>query len=430
MPRVGRDRVKHKRLPKGWAPSASGTIYFRPTNAGDKEIVKRLTGGPLSLRLGATHDEAHGVFARLIVPARLKQTAVVTGHVSEIVDRARRDYLPKIKNEETRAWRARHVDELEREFGVRRYARNVYDATKAPAGTYLVAMDVQGHIDKCSATRHVAVNRAVQTWKILFDEARRRWGLTEYNPCAGLDPNDEFSREVLPDDRDHFFKVYRKLDPPTRLVLALGRYYGRRQGEARGIQMTGIREDGVHATRGKRKRELIIVWDDVTIARADGSVVVRPGRLRKWVARALRWREEVIRPQKVWRNGKRRLAPRVVATTLLVNQRGGRMTPSGFTSAFRRGMERVGLVEVLGEEIVDGKKRTRSRRAFNPNDTRAKRASTLERGHAVEVLAHDDARTTETVYRRGPRIIDLRESALADSRRNAPNSRKAGSRRS
>ena len=69
MLRVGRNREKNKRMPKGWAPSASGVIYFRPTNAGDREIVKAITKGPLSLRLGATMDEASTTFARLIVAA-------------------------------------------------------------------------------------------------------------------------------------------------------------------------------------------------------------------------------------------------------------------------------------------------------------------------------------------------------------------------
>lgn len=412
MPRVGRDRTKNQRMPLGWGYGARSkrtgvrTIYFRPTNKADKKIVRTITGGPLSIRLGATHDEAATTYAALIVAARGNESEVIPGHVSELVDCARRKYLPKIKNEETRAWRARHVDELEREFGKRPYARNVIDVTKAP-GRYLSAMDMQGFLDRNAETRPVSANRAMQTWRILWKEARRRWGLTEYNPCVGLEENDEVPREVLPDDRDHFFKAYRALDPPSRFVLALGRYYGRRRGEALRIELSGIREDGVHTVRGKRKRELIIVWDDIVLERSDGTKVKAPGRLRKMVARAMRWRESVIRPQKVWRNGKRRAAPRVVATTLLINRRGRKLSPTGFMSTFRRAMQRVGLVTVLGEEMVNGKMRTRTRRAFNPNDTRAKRATTLSRQDAVDVLAHDDARTTETVYRRGPKVIDM-----------------------
>lgn len=283
----------------------------------------------------------------------------------------------------------------------------MYDATKSAPGTFLVAMDVQRYVDE-NGHRHVAVNRAAQTGRIIWKEARRRWGLTEYNPFEGLDHNEEEPREVLPDDRDHFFKVYRALDPPARFVLALGRYYGRRRGEALRIELGGIDAGGVHTVRGKRARELVLEWDDMTLERPDGSTVTRPGRLRKMVARALRWREEVVRPTKVWKNGKRRSAPRVVSTKLLINRRGRALSPTGFNTAFRRGMERVGLVEQLGEAMLGGRLVQRTRRAFNPNDTRAKRASTLSRAQAVEVLAHDDARTTETVYRRGPKIISLK----------------------
>lgn len=427
MRRVGRTREKHRRMPKGWAPSRSGTIYFRPTNEGDREIVRTITGGALSLTLGANVDEAHASeLWKRVVAARVKQTGFQPGFVSELVDRARRHYLTKkrIKNDETRAWRSRHLDELEREFGARRYAKNVYDATKAPAGTYLLAMNIQAHIDKHAETRHVAVNRAVQTWKIVWDEARRRWGLTEYNPCAGLDLNDEAPRDVLPDDRAHFFKVYRKLDPPSRFVLALGRYYGRRRGEALGIKLSGIAEDGVHTIRGKRAKELILLWDDLAIGRRpDGTVITRPGRLRKMVARAQRWRAQVIRPEKVWKNGKRRPAPKVVALeALLLNRRGRKLSATGFNTAFRRAMERVGLVEELGTAMVRGKEMRRTRRAFNPNDTRAKRASTLSKLQAVDVLAHDEERTTEVIYRRGPHVINTSE--LVEFPNGSRNSRK------
>lgn len=404
MQRVGRDRTKNRRMPKGWAPSLSGTIYFRPTNKADKKIVRTLTGGPLSLRLGATHDEAVATFSRLIVAARECRAEVVRGQVSEIIDRARRDYLPRIENEETRAWRSAHIDELEREFASRRFARNVYDATKAPAGTFLVAVDVQAWIDRGRALRHVAVNRAAQTGRIVWKEARRRWGLTEYNPFEGLEGNRERARETLPDDRAHFFKVYRALDPPARFVLALGRYYGRRPGEARRIEVAGVDADGVHTVRGKRARDLIISWDD----HIDSCGRSRPGRLRKMVARAMRWRGKVIRPAKVWKNGQRPKEKKVVSTKLLINRRGRALSKTGFQSAFRRAMAEVGLVEHLGEAMLAGRLVQRTRRAFNPNDTRAKRASTLPRGIATDVLAHDEERTTETVYRRGPKIINLR----------------------
>lgn len=412
MPRVGRNRSKHLRMPVGWEPKASG-IYFRPTNAADVKIVVAITGGPKSLLLGATVDEAHrGDSWKRILAARVKETEVVEGEVSEILDRARRDYLPKIKNPETRAWRARHVDELDREFGKLRYARNVYDATKAKPGTHLVAMNVQAFLDRNAETRPAAANRCVQTGRIVWAEARRRWGLTEYNPFEGLQNNEELPREAMPDDRT-LFRVMRRMSPPGRFILALGRYYGRRPGEARAIDVTGVDAEGVHTVRlknKKRTRELILEWDDVQIGEApDGSAIMRPGRLRKMVARALRWRAKVIRPEKVWKNGRRPKAPAVVSTKLLINRRGRAVSKTGYQSEFRDVMAALGLVEDLGTAFVGGREVRRTRRAFNVNDTRAKRATTLPKGHATEVLAHDEQRTTEEHYRRGPIRIRVRD---------------------
>jgi hypothetical protein len=197
MLRVGRNRKKYQRMPKGWAPAASGIIYFRPTNKADKESVRALTGGKLCLRLG-TEDEAHAnPLWQRVVAARVKMTDAKPGFVSEIIDRARRSYLPRIQNAETRAWRSRHIDEIEKLWGAFRYARTANDA-KAGA---LLAMDVQRHVDECAETRPVAVNRLVQTGEQVWKDARRRWGLTEYNPFHGIQTNPEAPRDVLPDDK-------------------------------------------------------------------------------------------------------------------------------------------------------------------------------------------------------------------------------------
>jgi hypothetical protein len=102
MARVGRTRQKNSRLPKGWSPAKNGVIYFRPTSKADAEIVRAITGGPLSLRLGATHDEAAATYARLIVKPRLQADTAEPGTVADLCRRARLDFLPKIKSDKTR----------------------------------------------------------------------------------------------------------------------------------------------------------------------------------------------------------------------------------------------------------------------------------------------------------------------------------------
>jgi hypothetical protein len=55
--------------------------------------------------------------------------------------------------------------------------------------------------------------------------------------------------------------------------------------------------------------------------------------------------------------------------------------------------------------------------AFTFHDIRAARARSLPPEKAVEVLAHDDPRTTRRVYRRGAHIVDISEEANARNHR-------------
>lgn len=356
MLRVGRNREKHKRMPVGWAPSASGTIYFRPTNEGDRAIVRGLTGGKLSLRLGATHDEAAETFARLIVAARRRQDEARPGTVAEIVQRARAEWLPRMPNPETRAWRERHLDALGKTFGSRRYAATVHDAARDPA--LLRAIDGQRYLD-ANARRPVAANREVKSWRIVFDEARRRWGLTEYNPFAGLALHQEAPRDVLPTPAG-VRAAYRRLDPAMRFAVVLAAGYGRRRGEILGLTLSSAEDDGLHLRRGKRAREIVLRWD-------------RPLR-RAW-ERLMAWRSRVERGGKV------------ASLAAILNQRGKPVTVTGFNSAWRR-----------------------ARAGFHFHDLRAYRASSLPRGLASVVLGHDDQVTTESIYRRGPLVVEIPEN--------------------
>lgn len=368
---MGRNRTKNKRFPVGWKRVA-GTIYFVPTNAGDLEIVRAINGKG-SIRLGRTHDEAAETYARLIVKARTRRDDAEPGTVAEIVERAQREFLPSLKDERTRIERARHLKVLQEKFGTRRYARDMFEASRDRTGTFLRAMDIQRHLHECAQTRPVAANREVRTWELAFQWARAPWGLTEYNPAAGLQHNDEKPRRVLPED-EQIMRLYRHLDPPGRFMVAMIRYYGRRKVELLGLKMSDVDAQGVHFKRGKdaESRPILVVWD---------------ARLRKMVARLMRWRESVIRPTK----GKRK-APAVVSTALLLNQRGRAYSETGFNSARKRAMERAGI-----------------KGAFTFHDMRKSRAQTLELGQAVTVLAHDDPRTTAAVYRPGPIVVDLND---------------------
>lgn len=398
MPGPGRNRTKHRRWPRGWEqgpPRKDGSfdIYFRPTNKGDKALVRAITGGPLSLRLGSNEDEASETYAARIVIPRRKESTVETGTCSEIFERARLTFLPSIKNPKTRKERARHIDALEAAFGAKRYARNVYEASRDTSGTFLRAMDVQRRVSDGEQTRRVAANREARTGELVFIWARTKWGLTEYNPFAGLIENDESPRQVVPGDKD-IFKLYRHLEPPARFMIVLIRYYGRRKVEQLALELSDAKGDGIHLRRGKDAdaRPIILLWDT---------------RLRKAFARLMRWRAEVIRPTKQNKVGRVRRAPRVISTAMILNGRGGRYTESGFNSARKRAMINAGLSTFIGESEVNGKKVKQYSHPFTFHDLRKSRAETLSRDRAQTVLAHDDPRTTNRVYRPGPIVVDL-----------------------
>ena len=381
MLRVGRNRTKHRRFPIGWK-LVGNVIYFAPTNAGDRAIVQALTGGKGSVRLGATHDEAAEAYAKHIVAARAQRDDIEPGTVAEICDRALREYIPTLKNAKTRKERTRHVHELQRLFGTKRYARDVFEASRDRTGTFLRAMDVQRHIFDGRETRPVAVNREVRSWELVFQWARAPWGLTEYNPASGLTMNDESPRRTLPSDKG-IFRLYRRLDPPARFMVAMIRFYGRRKVELLGLQVSDVRDDAIHFRRGKDRdaKPIQVKWDP---------------RLRRMYTRLAKWREEVIRPTKKNRAGRMRPAPAVVSTALLLNRRGGAYTETGFNSARKRAMERANI-----------------KGTFTFHDMRKSRAQSLSPADAQNVLAHDDQRTTNRIYRPGAIVVDMNDEVNA-----------------
>lgn len=402
MPRVGRNREKHKRLPKGWTPIGSA-VYFVPTNKADLEIVRLATGGRVvdgkveggkkSLRLGplADHNVCSVTYKERIVDAREARDVAMPGTVGELAFMALRDILPTFENEATAGEKKRHWTALRERFGHKPYARSVHEAALEPR-KYFSALDVQKHLDDCANTRHVAANREVDSWSMAFQWARNRWGRTEYNPCAGVEKNPEASRDTLP-THDAVYKgseqdesgavtrgVYRELSPPMRFVVNMYRYYGRRRGETLRLTLADIQhDDGVHMLRGKEKqrrvakkkgvprkpRTLIIPWDP---------------RLRRMVDRYM----------VTWRSRKVREA--LPTTAFLVTRDGLPFGKEAAKSAWRRAMERAGQAGT-----------------FVLHDLRALRADTLPEEVAEDVLALDSRAMLRKTYRnRGPKVIDFK----------------------
>jgi site-specific recombinase XerD len=396
--RRGRKREKNRRFPLGWK-LVDGVIYFVASNAGDRAIVQALTGGKNSIRLGRTHEEASEAHYRLIVSRRKERDEAEPGTVRAlcVLARQEKEFLSEIKVKKTRVERTRHIRELEKLFGDKRIARSPNEAGHDTAGVFLRAMHVQMHVTASKPTRPVAVNREVRTWELLFQWARGK-GLTEYNPARDLILPEEKPRQVLPLDED-FFKVYSLLDPPARFMADLIRFYGRRKAEILGLKMSDVSERGIVFRRSKdaKSREIFIEWDQ---------------RLRSMFDRLMRWREEVIRPTKplrrdnraqafaiahpTWKWRLKRKTPRKASDALILNRRGGAYTETGFNSAWKRAMKEANLAGV-----------------FTFHDLRKACAQELERGQAQTVLAHDDPRTTNRIYRPAPVVINMNEMLAA-----------------
>lgn len=303
MPRVGRDREKNKRMPKGWTPIGNA-VYFVPTNKADQRIVQLATGGKVlpsgaveggkkSMRLGALndHNECATTYKERIVDARQQRDEAEPGTIAALCHRALTEILPTFESEDTHAEKKRHWEWLWRDHGRRPYARSLHEAG-VDMRRFFSALDVQRHIDECSETRPVAANREVESWDMMFGAAHTRWGLTTYNPCAGVEKNPEVGRDALPSDADLYASeqrdqegnashgVYRELAPPMRFVVSMYRYYGRRRGETLRLTLADVLEP-VHGV----KRFLETSWVSHTLT-GDMARAARARELRARSGRA------------------------------------------------------------------------------------------------------------------------------------------------
>ena len=124
----------------------------------------------------------------------------------EITARYRREVLPTLADK-TKVERGRHLDNIDKRFGDRRYAKNEAEAS---TGEFLRAMHLTAYLDEqLRLERPVQGNREVQALSRCFHIAKARWGYTEYNPCLQVEYNEERPRLVYQPD-DAFMKVYGK----------------------------------------------------------------------------------------------------------------------------------------------------------------------------------------------------------------------------
>lgn len=322
---MGRLRRKNLHLPAG-VKLVSGRFYWRPTSATER-AARKAQGLPETVPLGSDPDAMRKAWVALQKTAR-PLGMPDAGTLVELLDRFERDILNGTRKNGQPYYKPASLREhgrllrmLREAFGARRYARSEADAARPRAdGThYLRTMDVQmwitQHPSEVSANRACSLLGVVMGWG-------RRWGMTEYNPAAGV-----MKHQELPRRRDVKPWEVQALIAGCRwnrgLIVHLVDLTGMRQGDVLALDESHIRPEGIVIEQAKRGRRWACEWSD---------------ELRQVIdaARAMRPRATVVPMRRPY---------------IFPTQRGNPYTGTGFRRMWAQDVERVN--ELLRESVDD-----------------------------------------------------------------------------
>lgn len=355
-------------MPLGVRP-VNGRYYVRPVNESMRRVFARAFPGKKSAPLGTDKAEMRKRWVELFCAPDNAPPAA--GTVAEILDRFDTDELPRINPKTGRPLYAPSTQQnyrgsikrLREEFGARKYGKTV---DQAVAGNFLRALDIDAYLRKHEKKRPAAANQDIVCLTTAF-RCAKRWGLAEYNPCIGVEYNQNVPRTVNPSD-ELFMQVYRAAKPVLQCMMDLAQMLGPRRGSIAALTLADIRAEGLRVVANKTKRghvpkETIYEWSDDLRATVDR-------------AKALR--------------AKRRGSGRVESIHLFLTNRGGPYGNSALTSLWERALKRAGV----------------DRAAFHFHDIRAKSGTDSANDlDAMKRLGHADLRTTRKVYRRKPDVV-------------------------
>lgn len=252
-PVMGRRRKTSEKLPLG-VRIIRGAYYWRPTSAAER-TARRARGERESVRIGATADEARRRWAEL-TERRPRPAGDPDGTVAELLDRFLEDVIPSARVGLAPATRREYTRQLERlraRWGAWRYARTDVEAAR---GGYITTLELQRSLDQAEAP--ISANRELALLSTVFGWARR-WGLTFYNPCAGVMRNEEAprSREVAPWERETLLAV---ASPAIALMMRWERITGWREADVYTLLRVQLEAAGVALRQGKRGRRQMWSW--------------------------------------------------------------------------------------------------------------------------------------------------------------------------
>ena len=315
--RMGRKRTKDKDLPTR-VYLRRGAYYFVDT-AG------------VWHPLGKTKPDMLRALADLLQGA-------AAGSFSSLVEKYRRLIMPK-KSPKTQKDQGYQLTRLEAVFG------------RMPAKAIR-----RGHVAEYRDSRPpVAANRELSVLSHIFARGME-WELVDFNPCVGIERNDEEHRDRYITD-DEFDAVFDLAKPVVQAVMLLAYFTGQREGDLLKLRRSAITDTGVEFKQGKTRKKLLVQWT--------------PG-FKQAIEFALALPKEGV------------------SSTFVITQPNGQpYSESGFQTAWQRHIRQCHKDGVVVER-------------FTFHDIRAKAGTD---GPDEHLLGHSDSRLMRKIYRRKPEKV-------------------------
>lgn len=284
------------------------------------------------IRLGATLTDMYAELAKLTAPPTLKTMA-------DLLYRYRVECLPA-KADKTQRDHGRALDRLTAVFG-RMRPQDVRP------------QDVYAYRDRRAKRGKTAANRDLEVLKHALSKGVE-WGAVSTNTARDVRKFGLPKRERYVTDAE-FAAVYAHASPVLQIAMDLAVLTGLRRGDLLALTRDHLTDDGILIRTGKTGKWLLITWSD---------------ELHAVVERA------------------KALSPRV-RLPLLCTRRGTAITGNGFSSLWRRAIERAMASEAIAEP-------------YRFHDLRAKSASDDDLPSASARLGHSSQAVTDRHYRRAP----------------------------
>lgn len=324
---MGRKRKTDKHLPPRVYFKHGAFYYIEPAGKDP------LTGRPKKkiTRLGKTEFEALGNYGKV---------TCASGVISTMSDAFDRYYLEISSQKAANTYR--------KDFHNFKNLRKVFGRV-APYN--IKAIHIYRYMDERAKKSASSANNERSLLSSVF-VAMIRWGVISENPCRDVKPLIEKKKEKRYVEWYEFKAVYKYANPVVRAAMRLAYTTGLRQADILKMKLQDLKVDGIEVEVQKTGSKIIIEWS---------------GALRRAVEKA----KQLERP--------------VRGFYLLCNQKGQKYTRDGFSTMFKRAVQKT---------IENGK----LSRSFCFYDIRRKAATDAERQKgrefARQLLDHTSQKTT------------------------------------